>query len=808
MFRGKEQLPVPISSFIGRADDLQNVHRLLRTARLVTLTGPGGVGKTRLALQAAAGLQTDFVEGAYLVDLAPLSDDSLLTAEVLHSIGLQEEPGRPTESLIQHLQSKSVLLIMDNCEHLVEGCGRLIEVLLANCRDLRVLATSRECLAVDGEQLWRVAPLGVTGPDAHSSLEDLALVPAVQLFVDRAQAVDPTFALMTSNARDIAEICWRVDGLPLAIELAARRIQVLSPQEIAGRLGRSFGLLRDTRRAKPARHQTLHELLEWSHRLLQPQECRVFERVSVFAGDWSLEAAEAICSGDEVAPEDVLDVLSRLIDKSLILSVPGADGMHYRLLETLRQFGRAQLHASQEDDNVCRRHAEFYAALAQCAAQKWRTPQQKTWLRRLDSVYDNLRIALEWHVRNAAPEGLHLAAHLRWFWERTGRVSEARQWLHSLLAVSAEHEPMRAAALVTSGHLALIEGDMTAARQLLEHGLRQAREQSDARVVAAALTQLARVTNRGGAVQAARVLSRQSLCVSRATADPQEEIDALLNFGIVAAEQGDHAAARAGYEQSISRARDIGDDWSLALALRSLGHIARTAGDSDTARSLFEEALGIWTNLDDAWGLAWSLSGLGYLAIEAEDLPAAEKLFRQCLELRRGLGARGSVANSLEGFASLAAARGQPHRAYRLAGAVLHLRGSMDDRPPAAEQAAFERTLESARRNLSAHERNVALAAGGAMTLDEAIAFAFEIESSPFTDSGAADLTHSRVELTPRELEVATLIARGQNNRELAESLVIAGSTAERHVANILNKLQLRSRTEVAMWAVEQNLTR
>lgn len=806
-------IPVTLSSFVGRSEDLANVLRLLDRHRLITLVGPGGVGKTRLAVRAAELLTASDKRAGeteqltvIFADFAPLTDASLLPADVLRSVGGQDETPEAVDALIQYLRTKSLLLILDNCEHLLDGCAQLATTLLAACRDLRILVTSREPLGLDGEHLWRVRPLLVSPPAIASTGGGQAPTPAVQLFADRAQAVDPSFELNPTNASAIAEICWRLDGLPLAIELAARYVHVLSVQDIARRLAERAEFLRDNGRSRPARHQTLRSVLEWSAALLTEEERRVFRRVSIFAGNWTLESAEAICGDELLTGADVLGLLGRLIDKSLIVSTATADGMQYRLLETVRQFGRTCLQESGEEDEIAQRHSEYFDRLSECAAQTWRTPRQNHWLRRISSAYDNLRLALEWHVAHNADSGLRLCANLVWFWERTGRIHEARQWLLSLLSAASSDTPLRAAAVIHCGNLALLEGDMPVAQRLLEDGLRLARAQADARTIALALSQLARVMNRRGDIDVARELCAHGLSVSRAAGDVQREIDAQLNTGIIAAEQGDHAAAERAYSRTITLSQEVGDEWSRALALRSLGHVLRVQGQASPARRLFDEALAIWKEMDDPWGIAWSQSGLGYLAIEAGDYVTAEALLRECLQLRAAIGSRGSIANSLEAFASLAAAMGQPRRAYRLVGAVLQLRDSMGEHPPDLERAAFERSLERARRDLSPEECDAALLEGAAMTLNDAEAYALLPQTNPGAPCQDTDPALRALEdLTPRERDVLNLLRRGYSNKQIADALVISVRTVETHVERVLRKFDLRTRGEVVAWAAEHS---
>src|SRR5918998_4342554 len=494
-------LPSEFSSFVGREKELAEVKRLLEYNRFLTLTGSGGCGKTRLALAAARELVERFEDGVWLVELASLSDLALLPQAVASTLGVREQPGRSLiETLSDYLGSKKVLLVLDNCEHLIEACAELAEALLHSCPELRVLATSREAMGLTGEVDWPVPSLSL--PDLRR-LPDIGSLPryeSARLFVERTMAVKPTFALTEQNAPAVAQICYRLDGIPLAIELAAARAKVLSVEQIADRLDDSFGLLSAGGRATRPRQHTLHATMDWSHELLGREERILFRRLAVFSGGFSFEAAESVCIGEDVERDEVLGLLSRLVDKSLVVARAERGETRYRLLETIRQYGREKLEESGEEAEVGQRHAGYCLGFAEEAERELGGPDQARWLTRLEAEHDNLRAALSWSLGEVGDAGLgaRLTAALWSFWSTRGYVNEGRKWLESAIsrsehAVTAPPTLARAKALNGAGVLAMVQDEVGAAKVHIEEGLSLYRELGDKEGIASSLVSLGSV---------------------------------------------------------------------------------------------------------------------------------------------------------------------------------------------------------------------------------------------------------------------------------------------------------------------------
>jgi predicted ATPase/DNA-binding CsgD family transcriptional regulator len=780
-------LPVSLSTFIDRADELADLSRRLGQSRLITLVGPGGVGKTRLAFELCRRSADDPARDAYFVDLAPIANPREIALAFAEALGLGEAVSPSGHDLVADgLLGRPVLLLVDNCEHLVDASARYIEQLLRLAEQLTVVATSREPLAVVGEQVWRVAPLPVAQRDWSGPVDELIQVPSVRLFIDRAQSVEPSFRVTPANASAVAEVCRQLDGLPLAIELAATRVPALSAAQIAARLGDQLNFLTATARTTAARHQTLRAALEWSYDLLDGTEQHLLDRLAVLTSRWSLEAAEAVSAGVDFDRTSVLDVLSQLVVKSLVVAEHEDDGgICYRQMESVRQFGTEHLRTRRELDLALQVHAACYASLVSEAASAWSRERQRAGVRALGEAYDNIRSALNWYLHQDAATGLRMADELGWFWRQRGQFSEARYWLCALLDAAPEAAARRTSALIQAGQFAYLEGAADVAEALLKSALELGQSRSNTADVARALTHLGRVANRLGMLDQARTYANDGVRTWRATRDPNGLTDGLISAGIVAAEQGDLDAAEQAYVEGIGCAATAGDDWSRALALRSLGHIKRVQGDLSQAERLFEQALAIWRELGDAWGIAWCLSGLGYVALDTGLYEVARDDFRQCLALRQPLGARGSLANSLESFASLASATGDAERALRLAGAVRQLRITMGERPPPAEAAAFDRTLDRARASLASRAAEAAMQRGAELSLSEALEYALERPSG------------SSIVLTARERDVAALLRQGFTNRQIANELVIGVRTVETHVEHVLQKLNLENRTQL-----------
>ena len=535
-------LPLQVTSFIGRDKELAELQRLLTRTRLLTLTGSGGCGKTRLGLQLAADTLERFPDGAWLVELAPLADPDLVPQTVASVLGLKGEPGKPiVQSLTEHLKDKRLLLMLDNCEHLLDGCATLVGTLVGLCPLVTVLASSREALGIAGEQAYRVPSLALPDPSRVDSQESVAGFEAVQLFTDRARLARPDFQVTRQNASALASICHRLDGIPLAIELAAARVRSLSVDEINRKLDQRFQLLTGGSRTALPRQQTLRSLIDWSYDLLSDREGRLLQRLSVFVGGWTLEAAEQVCADDDVADHEVLDLLTSLCDKSLVLVEQNDEGYRYRLLETVRQYARERLLTSGGGESVRARHRDCFLALAEATHAKLKGPEQAKWLRQLEAEHENLRASLEWSLADAGLNaGLRLCGALQYFWIMRGHFSEGRRWCERILANAGdERTPERANALNAAGLLAYRQDDFAAAHTLLEESLAIRRQVGDRKSIGVAAGNLGMVAVDEGDLAAARALHEESLAIARELGNRNGVLASLANLGIVSYELGD-----------------------------------------------------------------------------------------------------------------------------------------------------------------------------------------------------------------------------------------------------------------------------
>ena len=536
-------LPQQATRFIGRERELAELNRLLARTRLLTLTGSGGCGKTRLSLHVAADSLERFPDGAWLLELALLADPGLVAQTMATVLGLKEEPGKPiVQTLTEHLKDKRLLLLLDNCEHLLDGCARLVDMLLRECPQVKILASSREALGMGGEQAYRVPSLSLPDPKQTHTPASVAPFEAVQLFTDRALLVRPDFKVTNENASTLASICSRLDGIPLAIELAAARVRSLSVEEINSKLDERFRLLTGGSRTALPRQQTLRSLIDWSYDLLQEPEKRLLQRLSVFAGGWTLEAAEQVCAGDGVEDRDALDLLTSLADKSLVV-VEQSDGhSRYRLLETVRQYARERLVESGGGEAVRVRHRDYFLTLAEQAEPKLVGAQQAEWLRRLDEEHENLRAALEWSLAEVqSGAGLRLCGALYRFWWARGYLSEGRKWCARVLAMegAAGRTLERPKALHGAGALAYHQGDYLAARALGEESLAIRRQLGDWKGIAASLNNLGMVACDQADYPAARALAQESLAISRELGNRVGIANSLNNLGNVAYDQAE-----------------------------------------------------------------------------------------------------------------------------------------------------------------------------------------------------------------------------------------------------------------------------
>ncbi|HET9001388.1 MAG TPA: adenylate/guanylate cyclase domain-containing protein, partial [bacterium] len=678
-------LPRQLTSFIGREREIAEIKRLLATSSLLTLTGSGGAGKTRLAMQAASESLDAFADGVWVVELAALADPALVLQTVAAALGLREYAGRAmTETLVDYLRPRSLLVVLDNCEHVLKACSTLAEALLRGCPHLKLLVTSREPLSVPGEKVWRTPSLSLPDPQRAPSSEELAHCEAARLFVERAIATQPTFAVTAGNANAVAQICRRLNGIPLAIELAAARIKVLSAEQIAVRLDDSFRLLTGGSRTGLPRQQTLRAAMDWSYDLLSDQERGVLRRLSVFAGGWTLEAAEAVCAAESVEAADVLDLITQLVDKSLVVAETQGGEARYRLLETVRQYGRTRLAEAGEATGVAIRHRDWFLQHAERAEPEFFGPEQRTWLDRLETEHDNLRVALEWS--KAEPAGaeaiLRLAGALTWFWFIRGHWREGRRWLESALARSADAPP---AALPRAIHGATFF----------------AWRQSD--------------------YKRAAELGKQGLAVCREVGDRQHMGRLLVWLGITAMRETDYGRATSRFEEGLAIARALGDKWLIGLAQAQVGIVAQVHGDLDRAITLHTESLALGRETEDAFSITYNLRNLGKDTLQQGDDTQAGAYFAECLTLSREIGHRWITEECLDGLARVACARRQYERAASLFGAADALTEAIGHHRSLVDQADHDKRVTATRAGLSAAAFNKAWAQGRAMTLERAI---------------------------------------------------------------------------------------
>jgi predicted ATPase/class 3 adenylate cyclase len=664
-------LPRQLTSFIGRERELHEVKRLLGEANLVTLTGVGGCGKTRLALQVAAEVVQEYADGAWLIELAGLEEPSLAPQQVMRVLGVREQPGQtPTDTLIEFLKPQSLLLVLDNCEHLLAECARLADALLRRCPRLRIIATSRETLGVAGEWTYRVPSLSLPDPDRLPPPDRLQEFAAVRLFADRAALSLPSFAMTAANRSAVAQVCCRLDGIPFAIELAAARVRTLSPEQIAARLDDRFRLLTAGNRTALPRHQTLRALIDWSYVLLAEPEQKLLQRLSVFAGGFTLEAAEAICgnaddSGNDVSSplasvirhlssDEILDLLALLVDKSLVMyeEPSGAEVGRYRLLETVRQYSRDRLEEGEDAEEVRRRHRAWFLALSRRASGPVRV-ETADWLAQMDTERDNVRSALAWSLRNEEGEVcLQIVAAPWLFWYYRGYWSEGRQWLERALALpdAASPTPARSYALRCAGKLAYLQGDLAAAEAMLEESLAILRGLNDTKSQPPVLNALAEVARVRGDYAQTRLLFEESLTILRAMGDRGDIAWATQALGEVALEEGD-PSAQALLEEGLAFFRERGSEAGTATALVHLAELARRRGDGERASALCEESLALRRSIGHKSGISRSLNCLGRIAVLRGEITAARAYHEEALTLRQELGDRAGAAECLEGLA-------------------------------------------------------------------------------------------------------------------------------------------------------------
>ena len=679
-------LPFALTPLVGREYEEAAVVALLQRpqVRLVTLTGPGGVGKTRLAQQAVATLAGAFAHGTVTISLAALREPELFLATVAQALGVRESGGQPLrEQLIVRLRDQALLLLLDNFEQ-VTAAAPLVTDLLGACAGLKALVTSRVRLRVRGEHEFVVPPLALPDPSGPLDPATLLLAPAVALFVQRAQAYRLAFTVDASNAMAVATICRRLDGLPLALELASARLKLFSPQALLARLGDQLALLTGGAQDTPQRHQTLRATLAWSYDLLAPAEQVLFRRLSVFAGGCTLEAAEAVCADPAGAASlgevSILDGLTNLVDQHLLRAEEGPDGEpRFAMLETIHAYSREQLAKSAEAEALARRHAAYFVGLAERAEPELRGPEQQTWLGRLDRDHDNLRAVLEWSGKAGDAAGVQLAGALWRFWWMRRYLSEGRRWLEAVVTIDAAPAALRARALHGASVLARAQGDAARAQATIEECLALRRALGDPSGIASALNSLGNVAVMQRDFTRARLLYEESLALGRALGDQQGIEDALENLGTVAGLQGDFARARALIEESLSLTRASGNQQGMLFSLHNLGWLASEQGDFQRAAVVLDECLHLARALGVPMALHGILNTLGTLALRQEDHQRAEKLLEEGLTLSRAVGDRRSIVSALNSLGCVKIELGDTQRAQGLLEEALTLAREVAD---------------------------------------------------------------------------------------------------------------------------------
>jgi predicted ATPase/DNA-binding CsgD family transcriptional regulator len=813
-------LPVQLTQFIGRQRELDDLERLLADSRLVSLTGPGGCGKTRLAMQIAYKISGNFKDGVWLAELSPLRDPTFVPLLLTKVFDIPHRPEHSAlESVLDYLQSKEILLVLDNCEHLIADCAQWVGQILSHTGNVHILVTSREPVAVPGEMIYPVPGLNIppAGSGSAGDPRDLIQYDAVRLFIERTRALQPNFTITTANAVSIVQICRQLDGLPLALELASAHTNVLSLHEILARLDDSFTLLISRKRAEQdPRHRTLRAAMDWSYDLLSPPEQVLLGRLSVFARGCSLATAEDVCAGDGLEREQILGLLSLLVNKSLVVAhTLLREEARYSLLATIRHYAQEKLISSGEWSVIHDRHLRFFLELSEEIDTKLRGEHQQLWLNRLDDEYDNMRAALAWAVEGGRNDndrvsaGLRLTASLYQYWRIRDYIEEGLDWCKQLFAQADEgiSSLVRAKALVFASLMAGIRGQI---EDQLKYGeqallLGEAAGQEGKPTLALALGAQAYAARKAGDYQTAFSLALREIQYLRELGDIYQLGLSLSLNSFYAMSMGHYKEARAMLDEALPLLRKAGDPYRIAMALNYKGDLDRCERNYQQAQTAYEQGISILSEIDAVRDLASALNNLGHACLHLGDIERAKGLFNESLAYHLEQGNRPGMAECLLGFAALAIVAGLPAAGARLLAAAAAIGGHHVTSEWAATRMEYEHYLERARAGLILTTFQAEQTAGQSLSLEPALAYAQDVAQKVV----AAQQTRQQLEqLTPREYEVAVLIAQAKSNAEIAEELVVSKRTIESHIANIRSKLGFTTRPQIVRWAIESGLVK
>jgi predicted ATPase/DNA-binding CsgD family transcriptional regulator/transcriptional regulator with XRE-family HTH domain len=795
--------PHEFTSFIGREQEITAVRRLLSTTPLVTVSGAGGSGKTRFASQVARTLSERFPDGVYFIEFASLQFDELVPRAVASVLEVRERPDRPQQLTLQDaVRTRQLLLVLDNCEHLLEACARLIDTLLQAGPGIRILTTSREPLKVAGEVTWPLAPLSYPESSSNVAQVDLERFEATRLLVERARARHPDFVPSAADMSAIVSICQRLDGLPLAIELAAARLTALSCAQLATRLDEALPLLTTGVRTAPARQRTLRATVDWSHALLTPAEQVVFRRLAAFVGGWTLEAAESlVCAdGSTTSSNNVLDLLQRLVDKSLVVREDGAGEPRFRFLETIRQYAAKRLAEAGEENLMRRRHLDWCVAMVVGLCGDGTTVVMADAFATLEQEHDNIRSALRWSIDAEDIEtGLNLGAALYQFWYMHGHYSEGIARLTELLAHPKGRRPrrQRLSAMLGRGLLATLHGRYAEAQEWLADSLALADDLGDVDQKSSVLHHLAKVATYRGEPARARAYQEQALHIKREIGNKLGQVIALVELGKLDLVSGDAAGAAVHGQETLALARAEKFAWGEAGALLILGRVAHVQGDLARAQALLDKSLTLYRQLGHPQGIGFALTALGMLALGGRAPSRARDYLLEALTVVYRAGEALLIARLIEELGSLSARR-NPVRVVTMAATASALRQKLgasasDPELSPEDHVRIEERLQVARRELGEPGFSAAWRAGQDLPVEEAIREAASVQA----DAVDAPV---RTHLTAREHEVAALVAQGCTNQQIAARLVFTEATAKKHVEHILAKLEFKSRAQIVAW--------